>query len=59
MSGYKVSADDRDKLQLIKKKAEQGKFDILLVFMFDRFERFSSGSPKAFINVLQESCFDF
>lgn len=36
VSGYKVSADDRDKLQLIKKKAEQGKFDILLVFMFDR-----------------------
>lgn len=24
-----------------------------------RFERFSSGSPKAFINVLQESCFDY
>ena len=36
VSGYKVSADDRDKLQLIKKYAEQGKFDILLVFMFDR-----------------------
>ena len=34
VSGYKVSADDRDKLQLIKKYAEQGKFDILLVFMF-------------------------
>lgn len=29
VSGYKVSADDRDKLQLIKKYAEQGKFDIL------------------------------
>ena len=27
VSGYKVSADDRDKLQLIKKYAEQGKFD--------------------------------
>ena len=36
VSGYKVSANDRDKLQLIKKRAEQGKFDILLVFMFDR-----------------------
>ena len=30
VSGYKVSADDRDKLQLIKKYGEQGKFDILL-----------------------------
>ena len=30
VSGYKVSANDRDKLQLIKKRAEQGKFDILL-----------------------------
>ena len=36
VSGYKVSADDRDKLQLIKKYAEQDRFDILLVFMFDR-----------------------
>ena len=50
VSGYKVSADDRDKLQLIKKYAEQGKFDILLVFMFDRlgasgaYRKESSGS---------------
>ena len=33
VSGYKVSADDRDKLQLIKKYAEQGKFDILLALI--------------------------
>lgn len=45
VSGYKVSADDRDKLQLIKKKAEQGKFDILLVFMFDRLGRKSDENP--------------
>ena len=45
VSGYKVSADDRDKLQLIKKKAEQGKFDILLVFMFDRLGRKSDETP--------------
>ena len=45
VSGYKVSADDRDKLQLIKKRAEQGKFDILLVFMFDRLGRKSDETP--------------
>ena len=45
VSGYKVSADDRDKLQLIKKQAEQGRFDILLVFMFDRLGRKSDETP--------------
>ena len=45
VSGYKVSTNDRDKLQLIKKRAEQGKFDILLVFMFDRLGRKSDETP--------------
>ncbi len=45
VSGYKVSADDRDKLQLLKERAEQGKFDILLVFMFDRLGRKSDETP--------------
>ena len=45
ISGYKVSANDRDKLQLIKKRAEQGKFDVLLVFMFDRLGRRSDETP--------------
>ncbi len=45
VSGYKVSADDRDKLQLIKKHAQEGKFDILLVFMFDRLGRKSDETP--------------
>jgi len=36
VSGFKVSAVRRDKLQLIKEYASQGKFDILLVFMFYR-----------------------
>ena len=45
VSGYKVSADNRDKLQLIKKYAEQGKFDILLVYMFDRLGRKSDETP--------------
>ena len=45
VSGFKVSAGDRDKLQLIKERAEQGKFDILLVFMFDRLGRRSDETP--------------
>lgn len=36
VSGHKVRAENRDKLQIIKERAKQGKFDILLVFMFDR-----------------------
>ena len=33
VSGYKVSTDDLVKLKRIRKAAEQGEFDILLVFM--------------------------
>ena len=39
VSGYKVSADDLVKLQRIRKAAEQGEFDILLLFMYDRFTK--------------------
>lgn len=45
VSGYKISANDRDKLQLIKKYAKQGKFDMLLVFMFDRLGRKCDETP--------------
>lgn len=45
VSGYKVSADHRDKLQLIRDHARQKKFDILLVFMFDRLGRKSEETP--------------
>ena len=45
VSGFKVSANDRDKIQLIKEYAEQGKFDILLVFMFDRIGRIADETP--------------
>ena len=38
VSGFKVSAKDRDAIQQIQKDAANGKFDILLVFMFDRLE---------------------
>lgn len=36
VSGFKVSAKDRDAIQEIQHDAVDGKFDILLVFMFDR-----------------------
>ena len=45
VSGFKVSADNRDKLQQVKQYAEQGRFDILLVFMFDRLGRRSDETP--------------
>lgn len=45
VSGFKVCAADRDKLQLVKEHAEKGKFDILLVFMFDRLGRKSDETP--------------
>ena len=36
VSGHKVRAENRDKLQIIKGLARQKKFDILLVFMLFR-----------------------
>ncbi len=45
ISGHKVRAENRDKLQIIKEHARQGKFDILLVFMFDRIGRIADETP--------------
>ena len=45
VSGHKVRAENRDKLQIIKERARQGKFDILLVFMFDRIGRIADETP--------------
>ena len=45
VSGFKVSEKDRDVLQRIKEHALQRKFDILLVFMFDRIGRKADESP--------------
>lgn len=45
ISGHKVRAENRDKIQLIKEYAKQKKFDILLVFMFDRIGRISDETP--------------
>lgn len=45
VSGFKVSAKDRDAIQEIQKMALQGGFDVLLVFMFDRLGRKDDETP--------------
>ena len=45
VSGFKVSADDRDAIQELKTAAENNEFDILLVFMFDRIGRIDNETP--------------
>jgi len=45
VSGFKVSAKDRDAIQEIQRDAAQEKFDILLVFMFDRLGRKEDETP--------------
>lgn len=45
ISGFKTPTCDRRVLQQIKKDAELRKFDILLVFMFDRLGRRDSETP--------------
>ena len=45
VSGFKVSAKDRDTIQEIQRDAAQEKFDILLVFMFDRLGRKEDETP--------------
>ena len=45
VSGFKVSASDRDAIQDLKTAAEKKEFDILLVFMFDRIGRIDDETP--------------
>ena len=45
VSGFKVSADDRDAVQELKTAALRKEFDILLVFMFDRIGRIDNETP--------------
>ena len=45
VSGHKVRAENRDRIQTIKELARKGKFDILLVFMFDRIGRIADETP--------------
>jgi DNA invertase Pin-like site-specific DNA recombinase len=45
VSGYKVSAKKRDAIQEIQQEALDGKFDVLLVYMFDRLGRIDDETP--------------
>ena len=45
VSGFKVSADNRDAIQDLKTAALNKEFDILLVFMFDRIGRIDDETP--------------
>lgn len=45
VSGYKVSAADRDAIQKIRDAALKSEFDILLVYMFDRLGRRDDETP--------------
>ena len=45
ISGFKVSASDRDAIQELRESAKNGEFDVLLVFMFDRLGRIENETP--------------
>ena len=45
VSGHKVRAENRDKIQKVKELASAKKFDVLLVFMFDRIGRIADETP--------------
>ena len=45
ISGFKVSAENRDAVQDIKELVLNKAFDVLLVFMFDRIGRIDSETP--------------
>jgi len=45
ISGFKVSANDRDAIQDLKESAVKKEFDVLLVYMFDRIGRIDIETP--------------
>lgn len=45
VSGFKVSANDRDAIQELREDAAEKRFDVLLVFMFDRLGRRDDETP--------------
>ena len=45
VSGFKISAKDRDAVQELKTAALKKEFDVLLVFMFDRLGRIDNETP--------------
>ncbi len=55
ISGHKVRAEKRDKVRLIREYALQKKYDILLVFMFDRIGRIEDETPFVVEWLVQEA----
>lgn len=54
VSGFKVSADDRDQVQELLEAANKKEFDVLLIYKLDRLGRIESETPfvlQAFINL--------
>jgi DNA invertase Pin-like site-specific DNA recombinase len=45
VSGYKVSADDRDEIQRLLQAAKNHEFNVLLVYKFDRIGRIEDETP--------------
>lgn len=45
VSGFKISAKNRDAIQDSKEAALRGEFEVLLVFMFDRIGRIEDETP--------------
>lgn len=45
VSGFKISAKNRDAIQDLKEAALRGEFEVLLVFMFDRIGRIDDETP--------------
>lgn len=45
MSGCKIRAENRDKLQIIKERPGYGEFDILPVLMFGRIGQIADKTP--------------
>lgn len=45
VSGFKVSAENRDAIQDLKETALHNEFDVLLVFMFERLGRIENETP--------------
>jgi DNA invertase Pin-like site-specific DNA recombinase/ElaB/YqjD/DUF883 family membrane-anchored ribosome-binding protein len=45
VSGYKKKSSDRDEIRKVLADAENGEFDVLLVFMFDRLGRREDDTP--------------
>ena len=54
VSGFKVSADDRDQIQDLLRAAKNKEFDVLLIYKLDRLGRIEHETPlvlQAFINL--------